>query len=280
MNVNGTFFGKALVDARIFSAENSHDLIANHNAVDYVAVADEVRDKRIFRLVVNIFGRADLLNVTLIHDDDAVAHRQSLFLVVRHEDKRNARLFVDSDEFAAHVPTQFQIQSRKRLVKQKNFRLVDDCAGNGNSLLLTAAQSGDVVFFVAFKVDEFERVFDFVANVIGRLARDFRSERNIFLNVHVGKEGILLENGVNRSSVRRQVCDVLAVENHAPGIGHFKAADDSEHCRLAATRRSQQRDEISSSTSKFPNDLAMFSKRINSLAISQQPFCQLGIGNE
>ena len=37
---------------------------------------------------------------------------------------------------------------------------------------------------------------------------------------------------------------------------------------------------ISSSTNKFPNDLATFSKCISSLFISQQPFIQLGIRNE
>ena len=77
-----------------------------------------------------------------------------------------------------------------------------------------------------------------------RLARDFRPEGNIFFNVHVRKERVLLENRIDRSSIRRQARDVFAVEEDAPRVGLFKAADNPKHRRFAATRRSQQRDEF------------------------------------
>ena len=60
-----------------------------HVAVQHVDLAEEVGDERRGRPLVDLARRADLLDRAVVHHDDAVGHRQRLFLVVRDHDRRH-----------------------------------------------------------------------------------------------------------------------------------------------------------------------------------------------
>ena len=71
-----------------------------------------------------------------------------------------------------------------------------------------------------------------------------QTERDILIHVEVRKKRVLLEYRVDRTLVRRQVVDLLAVEKNVAGIRSYEAADNSQCRRLAAAGRSQQRHEL------------------------------------
>ena len=160
---------------------------------------------------------------------------------MRDENKSNAGFAVDSDEFVTHRAAEFQIQRAERFVEEQNFGLINNRAGDSDTLLLPAAEFGNVVIFVAFEVDELERVLDFAGDVVSGLTGDFRTEGDIFGNVHVREQGIFLEDGVNRSSVGRHGGNVLAVKNNLPRIRRFETADNSEQSRFPAAGGAEQR---------------------------------------
>src|SRR5262249_49814260 len=54
---------------------------------DEVRVADEIRDETVDRLLVDLHRDAELLDLAVAHDRDAVAHGERLFLVMGHEDE-------------------------------------------------------------------------------------------------------------------------------------------------------------------------------------------------
>ena len=56
------------------------------------AVTDKIRHKSVLRLIIDGFGRADLLDVSLVHDHDGVGHGKGLLLVVGHINEGNAQL--------------------------------------------------------------------------------------------------------------------------------------------------------------------------------------------
>ena len=64
--------------------------ILDHRSVQAVTLTDEISDKRIDRLVINIDRGTDLLDLSLAHDNDRVAQRQRFLLVVGHVHERNA----------------------------------------------------------------------------------------------------------------------------------------------------------------------------------------------
>ena len=102
-DVDRLVFGEAAVDAdEILPAEIDEEVFFHH-AVDDVAFADEVRDERVRRLIVDVRRRADLLDASLAHDHDRVGHAQRLFLIVRDEDERDPRVFLDFFKLLLHV---------------------------------------------------------------------------------------------------------------------------------------------------------------------------------
>jgi hypothetical protein len=57
----------------------------------------------------------------LVHDRDAVAHRERLFLVVGHEDERDADLALDALELELHHLAQLEVEGAERLVEQERL---------------------------------------------------------------------------------------------------------------------------------------------------------------
>ena len=80
----------ACVHLRTGSAEGGHGIV-----IQSVDVTDEIADKFGLRVVVDLIGRADLLDEALVEHRDAVGERQRLLLIVGDEDKRDACVFLD-----------------------------------------------------------------------------------------------------------------------------------------------------------------------------------------
>ena len=65
---------KAEVNASELASEEFDQSVLKHYAVKDIALADEVRDEGVLRLVIDILGRSDLLDASLVHDYDRVGH--------------------------------------------------------------------------------------------------------------------------------------------------------------------------------------------------------------
>ena len=85
-----------------------------------VGVADEARGERRGGRVVDLVGRADLLDPALVEHDDAVGQRERLALVVRDVDERRARLAVDAAQLDLHLEPDLEVERRQRLVEQQH----------------------------------------------------------------------------------------------------------------------------------------------------------------
>ncbi len=66
---------------------------------EHVECADEGRNKARGRTVIDIKRSADLICPTFMHDDDTVGDRQCFFLIMCHEDSRDAQLLLDRTDF-------------------------------------------------------------------------------------------------------------------------------------------------------------------------------------
>ena len=61
-----------------------------------------------------------------------------------------------------------------------------------------------------------------------------------------GEEGVALEDGVDRSPIRRNACDILAGDHDLALRRSLKAADEAECRCLATAARAEQREELAS----------------------------------
>ena len=115
-----------------------------HDAVNDIALTDEIRHEGVLRLVVDVLRGADLLDLALVHDHDGVAHGQGLLLVVGDIDKGDAHLLLDALELDLHILAQLQVQGAQRLVQQQHLGPVHQRPGNGHPLLLAAGELMDL----------------------------------------------------------------------------------------------------------------------------------------
>ena len=136
LHIHRHFLTEARVDAGNVSAQDMHQLVLDHDAVNDVAVTDEISHKGIFRLIVHILRGAYLLNPALIHDHHRIGHGEGFLLVMGDKDKGDAQLPLDLHQFPLHILPELQIQGGQRLVQKQHLGFIDDGPGDGNALLL------------------------------------------------------------------------------------------------------------------------------------------------
>ena len=159
-------------------------------------------------------------------------------------DERDAGGLLDAFQLDLHVLAQAQIQRCQRFVQQQHLRLVDQCPGDGNTLLLAAGQTVHAAVFVALQADDFQHFIDPAVNfVLGQLCY-LQAESDVVVHIQMRKKGITLEHGVDLPLVGRNVVDDLPVKRHRAGSRRQKAADDPKRCGLAAAGGAEQCEEF------------------------------------
>ena len=91
-------------------------------------------------MLVQLLGRADLLELAFPHDDDEIAQRHRLGLIVRHVDRRHLQVSLDPEDLGTHLHAQLRVEVRQRLVHQERLRLANDRASHRHALPLAARE--------------------------------------------------------------------------------------------------------------------------------------------
>ena len=89
-------------------------------ALDDVRHAHETGDELVRRVLVDLGGRADLLDAPVREDGQAVAHRKRLLLVVGNVNEGDADLALDRAQLVLHLLAQLEVECSERLVQQQH----------------------------------------------------------------------------------------------------------------------------------------------------------------
>src|SRR6185369_6240228 len=87
----------------------------------------------------------DLLKTAGRHHADPIAHRQRLFLVVGHEERRRPDRDLDAPDLLAELSTDLRVERGEWLVEQEHLGLDRQRPGERDPLLLTAGHLEGVV---------------------------------------------------------------------------------------------------------------------------------------
>ena len=243
-HVHGLVLGKAPVQALKGVAREADLAVGQHEAVHDVGLTDEVGHEGVDGLVVDVHGRADLLDVAARHDHHHVGHGESLLLVVGDVDEGDARGSLDLLQLALHILAELEVQGSQRLVQEQNAGMVDQGAGDGHTLLLTAREGGDAATLKALEVDHSQHLLHLLPDLLLGSLLEAQTEGYVLVNVQMGKQRVLLKNRVDETAVGRDVRNFLPIEKHLSAIGRFKAADDPEGGGLTAPGWSKQSYEL------------------------------------
>ena len=85
--------------------------------------ADEAGDEDVGRTIVQLGRSADLLQDTELDDGDAIAHRQSLGLIVGHVQGGDTQLALQGSNLGTGLDTELGVQVGQRLIHEEDLRL-------------------------------------------------------------------------------------------------------------------------------------------------------------
>ncbi len=88
--------------------------------------------------MVDLLRRIHLLDRSLVHHRDEVAHEERFVLIVSDEDGGRAGAGQDLAHFGTYLRSQCRVEIRERLVQQQEVRLGRERSGERDALLLTA----------------------------------------------------------------------------------------------------------------------------------------------
>ncbi len=196
------------------------------------------------RPVVDRRGRVDLLHDAMVHDRDAIRHRERLFLVVRDVDERDADVALDVLELDLEFLAELQVERAEGLVQEQHGREVDQGARERDSLLLASGQLARLALGLGREADAVELGGDAAGHLIPGDALAAQAEGDVLLHAEVREERVALEDRVGRPLEGRQIDDVDAVDQDAAVARALEAGDHPQRRRLAAAARPEQREEL------------------------------------
>ena len=86
---------KSLIHALELKSVKCNQIVTDHGSFDDIGFPDKACNKTVFRFIVDIYRRTDLLDFAIIHDNDRVRHGQCFFLVMCDIDKGNSNFLLD-----------------------------------------------------------------------------------------------------------------------------------------------------------------------------------------
>ena len=200
------------------------------------------------RIVVDIAGRADLLDAALIHHHHAIGDFERLFLVVGDEDGGDVDLLMQRTQPLTQFLTHLGIQRAERLVEQQDTRRDRQRPRERNALALAARQLAGVTSSQPIKLHQIEQFLDARADrcviLADRAGLHAQAERDILEHRHVTEQRVMLEHESHLTLAGAADKRVFAVERNLAEVWPIEACNDPQQRGLARTRRAEQRQQF------------------------------------
>ena len=160
--------------------------------------------------------------------------------------KGDAHLLLDALELDLHVLAELEIEGPQGFVQQQDLGTVDQRPGDGHPLLLATGKGVCPPVFKALQTDGLQHLQDPLPDFLLRELRlplgvrrvwpalHPQAERDVFKDVQVREQGVLLEHRVDLPFVGRDIIDPHTVEEDVSRQWCREAADNPQRGALAA----------------------------------------------
>ena len=210
----------------------------------HLRCADKSCNEEVNRLVVKLLRRINLLDDTVLHNNDTGSHGHSFDLVMCNVDEGCAESLVKLCKLGSHGSTELSIEVGKRFVEKEYLRLTDDSTTESNSLTLTTGQSLGLSVEEVLDVKDtscfFNSSLDFF---LGSLA-ELKTECHVFKHGHVRIKSVVLEHHGDVSVLRSYVVYESFADVEFAFCDFFKTRDHTESGGLTTTGRTNEDDKF------------------------------------
>ena len=208
-----------------------------HRQEVHARAADEAGYKRVHRVVVELQGRAHLLNAARAQHHDLVGHGHGLHLVVGHIDHGGLQPRMQIADLRPHRYAQFGVQVRQGLIKQEQFGFAHDGAADRHALALPAGQLGWLALQQLPQPQQRGRRADLGLDLGPGCADVLQPERHVVVDRHVRVQRIRLEHHGAAALCGRHGIHVDLIDPDVTRTGRLQACYDAQQRGFAATRR-------------------------------------------
>ena len=137
----------------------------------------------------------------------------------------DAKRSLHFDEFFPQVLAQTGVERGEGFVQQKNFWAVDDSSGQGHSLCFSTANLSGVGIAQCLKMGDLQKLINVFGDIDFSMSADAGPDRDIIVNGHVRKQGVILKDQPNGSLFNRQGADILSLNGNGSAIGSFESGN-------------------------------------------------------
>ena len=138
---------------------------------------------------------------------------------MRNKNGRYAGTLLNAANLLAHFKTQTGIEVRKRLIQEQQARILDQRAGNCNTLLLSTGKLGRLTVHQHIDMNQLRNFISTLDTLCLRHFLCLQRETNIAHDRHMRIQRIILENQTDTALFRRHRRNILIVKEN------FSAAD-------------------------------------------------------
>ena len=206
--------------------------------------ADEACHEQVGGVVEHLLRRADLLDEAVLHDNDAVAQRHGLGLVVGHIDKGGVDALAQLDQLGAHLIAQLGVQIAQRLVHQEHGGVTDDGAADGHALALTAGQRLGLAVQILGDIQDLGGLPHLPVDLVLGYLLQLQRECHVLIHGHVGIQGVVLEHHGDVAILRLHIVHQLVADPQLAGGDVLQTGDHPQGGGLAAAGGTHQYDEF------------------------------------
>ena len=214
---------------------------ADESLAETVDRPDEAHDELVRRVLVEVARLADLHDLALVHEDDAVGDLHGLFLVVRHEHGRDVDVVVEMSEPLPQLLPNACVERAERLVEEQHPGLDRERACKRHALALPTRELRRVPVGEPGELNEVEEGVNPLADLLLSPLADRQPECDVVEDGHVLERGVVLEHHSDAALLRREPGRVLAQDRDLAGVGLLEPGDHPEQRRLPAAARAEKR---------------------------------------
>ena len=206
--------------------------------------ADEAGDEQVVRVLVEVEGRADLLDPAGIQHRDAVGQRHRLHLVVGDVDHRRAQRLVQTGDLDAHADAELGVEIGERLVEQEDLRLAHDRPADRHALALAARKFARLALQERLQPQDPRGLRHLGVDLPLRLAGHLERKAHIGRHRHVRIERVGLEHHGDAALGRILVGDVAAADLDPALAYPLQPGDHPQQGRFPAAGRPDEHQEL------------------------------------
>ena len=191
---------------------------------------------------IDFLRGADLFEVALRKNDDAVGHFHRFLLIVGDEYGCQTDFVVEAHEPLAQFLADLGIDGGEWFVKQKDIGFGREGAGDGDALPLAAGKLMRVALQESL---QFQQRGQFRHTRLIWLAVpffDLQTESDVSGDGHVAEERVILEDKPDVALADGDIVDLRAANENATAFGCFQSGDEAEDGGFAAAAGTRERD--------------------------------------